>query len=178
MWRRNVITGLLLSLGVAACLPLAELREPQTSRPVLPPLDPHTGYARQGGHAGIQLYWNCVRPAPGVLRVEGVAHNPFLWEIRSLEFDLVGVNERARPVSQASGSAADAIIRTNQFSPFRVELRTAGSEVSFDLYYRYRGQEGLRSSLAALTVAELPRFAQAERRSFVRGACNAGPAPS
>jgi hypothetical protein len=82
------------------------------------------------------LYWNCTRPEPGILRVEGVAYNSWSAQaIRFLEFDLVGVDDRDREVSATSAALPAILLWTNEVSAFRLDLKTAETEIRFDLYY-------------------------------------------
>jgi hypothetical protein len=103
---RDILPGLLaLTLGACA-LPAA--------RPAPYPPD---AYAHRVASSHVVLYWNCVRPEPGILRVEGVAQNPWSsQEVRFLEVEVVGVNNQERTVSHAKGAAQDILIHTNQFS--------------------------------------------------------------
>ncbi|MFB3819952.1 MAG: hypothetical protein ACE147_20030 [Candidatus Methylomirabilales bacterium] len=170
MWQHALVAGV-LSVGLAACAPLGESQAPGAS-PRRVPVDPSPdAYSHRAGSARVVLYWNCVRPDPGTMRVQGLAHNPHLAEVRFLEFELVGVNDREATVSSARGSAGAVVIRTNQFSPFALDVKTAGSEVRYDLYYTFRAQQILRSQLAAAAPTGAPLLAQAEQRGFVRGAC-------
>jgi hypothetical protein len=105
-------------------------------------LYPPAVFAHRVASSHVELYWNCGRPEPGVLRLDGVAQNTWAQqEVRFLELDLAGVDERDRPVSHAATALPDFLLRTNQISPFQMDLRTTGTEVRFDLYYRYRFQE-------------------------------------
>jgi hypothetical protein len=119
------------------------------------------------------LYWNCVRPEPGVLRVEGVAQNPWSsQEVRFLETELVGVDSQGRTVSYAKGAAQDILIRTNQFSPFQMTLRPAGSELRFDLYYEYRFQDVEEMARLAGPLVGAPRLLAQMQRFLARDACS------
>ncbi len=108
--------------------------------------DSLTGFPNRVGTMHVALYWDCQRPEPGLLRLDGVAHNPYFSELRFLELELVGVDDMGRVVSHAKATIPEIILRTMQFSPFRLDLRTLGREVRFDLFYSYRSQENLRSS--------------------------------
>jgi hypothetical protein len=129
--------------------------------------------------AEVVLYWNCTRPEPGAVRLDGVVYSPYFSDVRFMEFDLVGLDAQDAVVSHVTGDLPDIQIRTNQTSPFRLDLRTAGTEARFDLFYRYRSQGNLRSeeSRPVLVAADLgPEarlLAQATTRQFmVRDACS------
>ena len=96
-------------------------------------------FAHRVATSEMVLLWNCLQPEPGQLRVEGVAQNPWQAQpIQYLEFELVGVNAQERRTAQVAEAARDLQIRTNQTAPFQLTLKTAGTEVRFDLYYNYR----------------------------------------
>lgn len=119
-----------------------------------PAIYPPAVYAHRVGTSHVVLYWNCARPEPGVLRVEGVAQQAgSMQDVRFLELDLVGVDAGERHVSQGGTSVPDILLHTNQVSPFRVELRTAGTEVRFDLFYRYHFQDDGRTIVSGPVMA-------------------------
>lgn len=153
----------LLALALGACASPA-------ARPA--PYPPDT-YAHRVASSHVLLYWNCHRPEPGFLRVEGVAQNPWSsQEVRFLEVEIVGVNNQERTVSHAKGAAQDILIRTNQFSPFQMELRPAGSEVRFDLYYEYRFQDVEEQARLAGLLVGAPRVLAQTQRFLARDACS------
>jgi hypothetical protein len=108
--------------------------------------DPLTVFPHRVSTTHVTLYWDCQRPEPGLLRLDGVAQNPYFSDVRFLELELVGVDAMGRAVSHTKAAVSDLILRTRQFSPFRLDLRPVGREVRFDLFYNYRAQENLRSS--------------------------------
>jgi hypothetical protein len=149
--------------------------------PAVPPGDPSSAapaepLAHRAASAEVVLRWNCRQPEVNLLRVEGVAQNP--WQVQpvdGLELELTGVDARERTVTQATGAAQSAQLRTNERAPFWLELRTAGSEVRFDLYYRYRFQDNFDTT--ALMVAGPPMASPrllAQTKGFViRDVCGA-----
>ncbi len=134
-------------------------------------VDPTAGFTNRVSSNQVVLYWNCTRPEPGILRVEGVAHNPWSSQaIRFLEFDLVGVVDWDREVSATSATLQDILLWTNEVSAFRLDLRTVGTETRFDLYYQYRfNNERL---LAGPPGPEPRRLTQQLRRFLVRDVCS------
>ena len=106
----------------------------------------------------VVLVWNCLQPEAGLLRVVGEAQNPWQAQpIQYLEFELVGVDAQERTTAQATGAARDLQIRMNQISPFDLTLKTAGTEVRFDLYYNYRWHEEFdQSATMGVLVAGPP----------------------
>ncbi len=115
----------------------------------------------------VVLYWNCSRPAPGMVQVSGVANNPYSpVALQDLEFRLYGVNAQGVNVSRARGSVKAYMIYTNQPAPFTLDLKTVGGEVRYDMVYSYmlpsEGQQTLVTS--------------GERQNFARNIC-AGLAP-
>jgi len=93
--------------------------------------------------------------------------------IKFMEFNLVGVDARDHQVS-ATGAALPAILLwMNQVSPFRLDLKPAGTETRFDLYYEYRFDEGGNDRLFAGPPEAGPRLlAQQLRIWLVRDACS------
>jgi len=115
-------------------------------------------FAHRVATSEMVLLWNCLQPEPGLLRVVGVAQNPWQAQpIQYLEFDLVGVDAQERQTSQVAEAARDLQIRTNQTAPFQLTLKTAGTEVRFDLYYNYRFHEEFdQSATTGVLVAGPP----------------------
>jgi hypothetical protein len=137
-WMTGMRAGLLLLLGIglSACAG-GGTSATAASTPYPPP-----GYAHTVKSAHVQLFWNCTRPEAGVMQVAGVAVNPWsVQPIRFLEFTLVGVDANERSVSSAKGEAKNFLLRTWESTPFQLDLRTAGGEVRYDLYYQYQFQD-------------------------------------
>jgi hypothetical protein len=87
----------------------------------------------------VELYWKCDQGEPGLMRLEGMARNPWSpQEVRFLEFDLVGVDPEGRAVSEGHGEAVGFLLGTNQTTRFQVALRPSGREARYDLFYQYR----------------------------------------
>jgi hypothetical protein len=104
--------------------------------------------------------------------VEGVAQNPWAsQEVRFLELELVGVDGQERSVSEAATAVPDFLLRTNEISPFHLDLRTAGTEVRFDLFYQYRFQDNGGRFLAGSPVG-VPRLLAQTHRFMARDVCS------
>lgn len=159
---------LLLGMGLSACAADGtSVLSAAAPAPYPPP-----GYAHRVASSHMELYWNCTRPEPGVLELDGVAVNPWSsQEVRFLEFDLVGVDNYDRTVSDAKGEARDFLLRTNQSTPFNLTLRTAGNEVRFDLFYQYRFQENGGRFIAG-APATVPRLLAQTQRFMARDVCS------
>lgn len=107
------------------------------------PMPPFDSFAHRISDGTLFLYWNCSRPAPGAVRVEGWANNPDSPQpIKDLEFILYGVNAQERTVSQTKVSAQAYLIQTNDPTTFTIDLKTVGAEVRYDLVYEYWGAGG------------------------------------
>lgn len=161
---------ILLGIGVSACAADGSLRLPAESAAPYPP----PGYKHRVASSHVELYWNCSNPEPNLLRLDGVAVNPWSDQpVRFLEFELAGVSANERTVSEAKAEARDIQIFTNQSSPFRMDLRMAGGEVRYDLFYQYRFQDGDHYPVAARLVSMGPfLLAQRTNRFMVRDACS------
>jgi len=131
--------GVMLLLALAAC---AGERVPDM--PMVSASYPPTGYVHGVRPYPLELYWNCTRPDPGTLRLDGVAVDPWSAQpVQLVGFDLVGVDARGRTASSSSVTVQGlAILHTNQSAPFRIDFHTSGAEARFDLYYEYLYQEG------------------------------------
>ena len=122
----------------------------------------------------VVLLWNCLQSESGLLRVVGEAQNPWQAQpIQYLEFELVGVDAQERQTGQVAGRARDIQIFTNQRSPFQLDLRTLGTEVRFDLYYRYQWHNEYDSSARlAGPVWVGPRFLAQTQTQRARDVCS------
>ena len=160
----------LAAVGLSACAAYGTLQVPAVASTPYPP----PGFTHQGGNSQVELYWNCARPEPGILQVEGLAFNPWSQQpVGFLEFDVVGVDSRERAVSQAHGEARDFLLYTNQNTPFRLDLRTSGAEIRFDLFYQYRFQDRSHRSLDAGPAVGVPHLlAQRDQHFMVLDACS------
>jgi hypothetical protein len=139
-WMTGIRMGflLLLGMGLSACAADGTPLFPAAASTPYPP----PGFTHMVESSHVALYWNCSRPEPGALQLAGVAVNPWSDQpVRFLEFTLVGVDTRERTVSEAKAEARDFMLRTHESSPFQLDLRTAGSEARFDLYYQYQFQD-------------------------------------
>jgi hypothetical protein len=163
-------------LVLGALLGLAGCAGGGLAAPVAPPAaDPTAGYARRVESAHVALFWSCRVPGPDRLQLEGVALNPWSMQpVGFLEVELAGVDAGERVRSAGRGAAEAFMLRTNQTTPFRLELRPTGAEVRFDLYYGYRFQDTGRSLVAGPGAPPAILLAQ-EQRFLVRDACRERP---
>jgi hypothetical protein len=127
-----------------------------------PTVYPPAVFAHRVAAEDVEIYWNCTRPTPDVLQLDGVAKNIGGREVRSLELELDSVDAKNRNLLRAATSLPDIVLYTNQISPFRLQLQTGGAEVRFDLFYQYR----LRPRIGTLNPGA------EERRSMARDVCS------
>jgi hypothetical protein len=159
--RSLLITSLVLSLmGCASGL------APVTTSPALP-----SAFAHRVGSSHVVLYWNCERPGSGRLELDGIAQSPWA-EVRSLDFDLVGLDAQDHIVSESKGWPRDSLIQTNQASPFRLGLQTVGSEVRFDLFYQHQNVPEEMDALLAGPPMARPRLHAQAMRFLARDVCS------
>ena len=98
-----------------------------------PPAQPET-FAHYVSDSAIVLTWNCTRPEPGILRIQGLVRNPwYTAPVTNLNFQLFGVNDKDRDISQTVGTPRDYMIWNYGPSPFALDLRLSGEEKRFDL---------------------------------------------
>ena len=126
----------MVAVGAAACAVDGAPRVPASQ----PPLYPPAVFAHRVSTSEITVYWNCARPEPDVLRVEGVVQNTGGGSIQYAEVEIVSVDARDRTIASVGAPVRDAILQTNQISPFQLTLRMVGAETRIDLYYVYRAQ--------------------------------------
>ena len=120
-------------------------------------------YAHQVADGKVAIYWNCSRPTPGTVQVQGVANSPWFTDpIQDLQFWVYGVNSQDGNVSRAHGSTRDFLIQLNAPSPFDLTLQATGQEVRFDMIYDYTmGGGGGRRGAGVL----------GEQRNMARNIC-------
>ncbi len=136
------------------------------------PTQPAVAYAHRVSTSEVVLYWNCERPEPGALRVEGIAQNQWTDQpIVSLRFELVGVDAQEHSVSEARAEARDSQILLNQSTPYRLDLRTSGREVRFDLFFQYYFTLPEMEGRFAGPPMAPPRLLAETMRNLVRDVC-------
>ena len=161
----------ILIIGLTACAAADMPQDGGTGGPL-------ETFAHRVSTSEVVLLWNCLQPESGQLRVEGVAQNPWQAQpIQYLEFELVGVDAQERQTAQVTEAARDFQIRTNQTAPFALTLKTAGTEVRFDLYFNYRFHEdtdlgATRGVLVAGPPMAGPRLLAQTQTFLVRDVCS------
>jgi len=88
----------------------------------------------------LAIYWNCTRPDPTLVQVNGVAQNTSGNSVRFVRFELEGLDAGGKEVSGGQGSLRANVLNLNQTSSFSIQARTAGTEDRFDLHYSYKVQ--------------------------------------
>ncbi len=107
------------------------------------PLPNFDSFAHRVSDSTVALYWNCSRPEPGLVRMEGVVNNPYYPQpITDLGFTLYGVSAQGGDISTAHANAQAYEIFTNDPTSFTINLHTVGGEVRYDLVYHYLFQGG------------------------------------
>ncbi len=164
----KVLAGM-AAVGLAACTGLGGTGSQGSAHPGLPaPV-----YAHRMSTSDVVLYWNCARPEPGVLRLEGMAQNPWQAQpIVSLRFELVGLAAQGRRVSEARADAGDSQIGTNQSTPFHLDHRLGGGEVRFDLYIQYYFSQMEMDARLAGPPVPLPWLLADTTRFLIQDACS------
>jgi len=136
---------------------------------------PPSEYRHTVSTTALRQYWNCARPTPDVMRLDGLAAN--LWNaqpVKFMEWSLAGVDKDGRTVSSTTVEAKVLQLMTNQYTTFQIELRTTGAEAQFDLYYTYQFWDSGRDSppVASLDWDGPVLLAQQNARFFVLDACS------
>ena len=160
---RYALLLVVVAMGITSCV---AVDTPTTGAPT-------EAFTHRTANSDVVLLWNCLQPASGVLRIEGVAHSPWQAQpVRYLEVQVVGVDAQGRQTAEATGKARDIQIFTNQRSPFQLDLRTAGTEVRVDLYYQYLFNEEYDTAMLAGPPMVGPRRYAQTRTNMVRDACS------
>jgi hypothetical protein len=123
-----------LCLGAAACA----TTDAWHSSPTPPTVYPPAAFTHRVSTSDVTVYWNCTRPEPDALRVDGVVQNISGGVVQYAEVELVSVDARDRTIASLRSAVRDPMLQTNQTSPFLLGLRTVGAEARIDLYYEYR----------------------------------------
>ena len=166
--KHRVAFSVLLAIGLSACTANGTLQLPAETSATYPP----AVFSHRVGTSHVVLYWNCTRPEPGLLRLEGVAQQAGSSQpIRFLEMELAGVDARELYVSQAFAALVDILLHTNQISPFGLDLRTTGTEVRFDLFYRYHFQDNGHPFVAGPLVG-WSRLSAQNQQFMARDVCS------
>jgi len=160
---RHALLLLLFAMAVTSCVAV------DTVGTGAPP----EAFAHRAATSELVLLWSCLEPTPDVLRVKGVANNPWQAQpIRYLEFQVVGVDAQQRQTAEVAGKARDVQIFTNQQSPFQLDLRIAGAEVRFDLYYQYLFDQEYDTAMVAGPPMVGPRLHAQTNTHMVRDICS------
>ncbi len=169
----------LLSLGLFACTAVGVGGPTAFSLPYPPP-----GYAHHVHSQPLDLYWNCARPGPNVLQMDGVAVNQLgSGDVRFLKFELTGVNAQGFDVSSAKFDSPNLSISTGESQPFRIDLPTTGAETRFDLYYQFGYHHGSEShfmesfyhrgrGVLLAAAGDFPLLLVGNTENVVRDACS------
>lgn len=164
----------LLLLGLGAMLAACAAERPDTARMLGQIAWPPTEYRHTVETTALRQYWNCTRSESGVMRLDGLAAN--IWNaqpVSFLEWTLAGVDQDGRSVSSGTVESTVLQLLTNQFTTFHIDLRTAGTEARFDLYYTYQFFDSGRDRLEAGLAWDGPvLLAQRNVRFFVLDACS------
>ena len=161
--------GMLLLTALAGCATDAMRSSSMIGAEPYPP----PGLPHRVASSHVELYWKCDQGDPGVMRIQGMARNPWSpQEVRYLEFDLFGVDRDDRVVSSAHAAAPNYMLGTNQTTRFEVALRVTGREARYDLVYQYRFQELEEMATLLAGPPTLLRLAQSTVQFMVRDACS------
>jgi len=154
---------LAVAIGVTSCVAV------DTPGPGVP----REAFTHRAANSDVVLFWNCLEPAAGVLRVDGVARSPWQAQpIRYLELQMVGLDAQGRKTAEVAGKVQDIQIFTSQQSRFQLDLRTGGAEVRFDLYYQYLFNQEYDSLLLAGPPMVGPRLFAQTHTNVLRDVCS------
>lgn len=170
MHRRRMFLafGILQVFALAGC---ATDGMPPSSMIGIEPYPP-PGLPHRVASSHVELYWKCDRVEPNMMRLDGMARNPWSsQEVRFLEFDLVGVDQDGRKVSDVHATAPNYLLGTNQTTRFQLTLRRTGREARYDLHYQYLFQDFEIDARVAGPPMR-PQVAQSAFLFMIRDACS------
>lgn len=137
---RNMGLKMVAILLLAAVLGASGCATPDT-RTALPPV---SAFAHRVSAGDLRVFWNCSRPEPDLLQVEGVVQNIGGGRVRFAEVEVVAVSAGGQTMGSARSAARDIVMQTNQRSPFQIQIRTAGEPARFDMFYSHFAREEFR----------------------------------
>ncbi len=86
----------------------------------------------------VEMYWNCSRPRPSLIRVDGITKNIGKGEVHLLEMELHDVDRATGNIPQSGSAVSDIILHPDIFSALQVELQPATADGQVDMFYTYR----------------------------------------
>src|SRR5512134_1829818 len=107
-----------LAMALTACA----ANETGRSGQVQPSLYPPAVFAHRVSTSDVTVYWNCTQPESGALQVDGVVQNTGGGSIQYAEVEIVSVDARDRTIASVRSTVRDAVLQTNQISPFQLGL--------------------------------------------------------
>lgn len=124
-------------LVASVSLILSACAGPGNGGPAESKIYPPAVYAHRVSTNEVHVYWNCTRPEPTLVRFEGVVQNWKGGQVKFMELELVGADARGKYVSGGKTALKDIVLYANQISPYALQVRPAGVEERFDLFYWY-----------------------------------------
>jgi len=100
-------------------------------------------YANSTGNGNVILNWNCTKPQPNVLQVNGTFDNTTMAGLQEVTIQIVGIGPSGAQVSSGQGTTSQWIVTTMSRTPFQVTVNTTGTESKFNMLYSYRVGSGL-----------------------------------
>ncbi len=97
-----------------------------------------SGFAHRMVSQDVEVYWNCSRPRPTLLRLDGISKNIGKGEVHLLGMELHDVDRQTSNVLQSGAAVSDVILYPDIFSPVQVEVQPATADGQIDLLYTYR----------------------------------------
>lgn len=134
---------------------------------------PPPDYQHTVGTVAIRQYWNCTRPEPGLVRLDGLVANISGQPVKFLAWELAGVDAGGNALTSEKVEAAAIVLQTNEYTKFQIVLRPTGNEARFDLYYEYQFQDTGHGPPFAALDWDGPVLMAWTNRFFVRDACSA-----
>ncbi len=119
----GIVLGLILFLSACAAGPQSYV--------------PNINYAYNADDGRMYLRWNCTYEPPYMV-MQGFVNNVLMTPLKNTQISVWGVNAQGQQVSSAVDNSIPFMLETMDRTPFEIKIRTAGTEVAFNMQYTYQ----------------------------------------
>ena len=98
---------------------------------------PQVNYAYNADDGRMYLRWNCVFEPPFMV-MQGTVNNVLMTPMKNSQISVYGVNAQGAQVSSAVDNSLPFMLETMDRTPFEIKVKTAGTEVAFNMWYSYQ----------------------------------------
>ncbi len=103
-----------------------------------PSVPPPASFVHHAASENIELFWNCSKPGPEVIRITGAARNSGPREVRSVELTVRSLLTGEVPLLKTAEALPEIMLYAHDPSPFQVNLplEKAPSQIQLSALYR------------------------------------------